>query len=348
MTIWARFKQSLAELCSIAPTPQRWHLPVLAGCCVAVPGAIGAYFGNFPDALYACFSSFLVLYLPGTRLAHRMLTLVACAFGFIVCFTVGLLTASQPVLFIPTLLLVSWLVITICRYYRLPPPGSFFFIVLLIIAGVRPTALSEVTHKVGLIALGTMSTCLLAFLYSLGPGRQIEQPPAPTEKRINAVILEAGAIAMCITGSMVVAMLLDLSNPYWVPTSCAAILQGATFRMVWRRNIHRIWGTLVGLSLTSVLLEFEMSVWALLACIVAIQALVEFLVPRNYGLAVIFITPLTVFFAEATSQGLPDALVTSRFIDIVIGSTIGCIGGWFIHQTNWFERLEKRLDRLLA
>lgn len=349
MGLFSDLKQSLADLFSLNETHQPWHLPLLAAVCVGIPGAIGVSLNNFADAMYACFAALVVLYLPATDLAHRMTTLAVCAFGFTVSFTLGALAAVNSGLFIVVLTLVSWLVIVICRYFRVPPPGSFFFIMLLIIAGAHPFELASIPHKTGLVALGAMLTCFCAFLYSLGPGRNIAAKPVPPEQRVNALILEGLAISVCIGGSLAVAVLLGLENPYWVPISCAAILQGATFRMVWRRNVHRIVGTLVGMVLTWSLLHLHMSPWAMLACIVILQCLIEFFVPRNYGLAVIFITPLTVFFAEVNiaNKAHVDWLIFSRVIDIVLGSMIGFAGGWVIHQTRLFEYGERLLDKLL-
>ncbi len=350
MRLFEIFKRSISDLCTINKVQQPWHLPLLGAACAGLPCAVGTYFNDFASGLFACFAALVVLYMPTANLARKMTTLAVCSFGFTTCFALGSLSAFNPWFFIVVLMFTSWLVIVVCRYYRVPPPGSFFFIMLVIISGVHPFSITEVPQKVGLIALGTMSTCLLAFLYSLGPGRCIGNDMGMTmpETRINAIILEGLTIAFFIAGSLLVAELLALDNPYWVPISCAAILQGATFRMMWHRNVHRIWGTLVGLVLVWFLLRLELPPWYMVVVVILLQALIEFFIPRNYGLAVIFITSITLLFAEAhIPVGVSlDSLVVARMTDILLGSFIGCAGGWVIHQTRFFNFCERKLDKL--
>ncbi len=52
--------------------------------------------------------------------------------------------------------------------------------------------------------------------------------------------------------SLLIGLLLKLDNPYWLPISCAAVIQGVTLQQVWRRTFQRILGTFVGLLLTCV------------------------------------------------------------------------------------------------
>ena len=71
------------------------------------------------------------------------------------------------------------------------------------------------------------------------------------------------------------------------------------------------------------------------------------LIVRHYGLAVIFITPLTLFLAEAGSVVAVDAttLISVRFVDIFIGSCIGAIGGWFLHHEQLRHRAENQIKK---
>ena len=73
--------------------------------------------------------------------------------------------------------------------------------------------------------------------------------------------------------------------------------------------------------------------------------LIEVLVTRNYGLAVIFITPLTVIFADsALAVADTNSLIFTRLIDIMLGSLIGYVGGWVIYHPRLFYRLERWLE----
>ena len=68
--------------------------------------------------------------------------------------------------------------------------------------------------------------------------------------------------------------------------------------------------------------------------ITLLQIIVEFLVVRNYGVAVVFITILTIFLSESGKQLTQDTneIFFARMIDIFIGSVIGIIGGWILYH----------------
>jgi len=76
-------------------------------------------------------------------------------------------------------------------------------------------------------------------------------------------------------------------------------------------------------------------------------------VVRNYGIAVVFITILTIFLAESgVVQANPNALFMARFLDILVGSLIGALGGWILYNEqihylakNQIRRAKSRLDR---
>lgn len=60
----------------------------------------------------------------------------------------------------------------------------------------------------------------------------------------------------------------------------------------------------------------------------------QFLITRHYALAVTFLTPMGILRAEtgsATSLN-PYYLLQMRLLEILIGSAIGCIGGWFLYN----------------
>ena len=143
--------------------------------------------------------------------------------------------------------------------------------------------------------------------------------------------------------SLLVAHLLKLQNPYWVPISCLAVMQGISLEHIWSRSLQRILGTFVGFALTWLLLLQHPSALAICISVFILQFIIEMLIVRNYGLAVIFITPLTLFLAEAGSamSSDPNVLIPARFLDITIGSIIGALAGWFIHHEQLRNKAEK-------
>ncbi|GEO06328.1 hypothetical protein AAE02nite_39920 [Adhaeribacter aerolatus] len=76
------------------------------------------------------------------------------------------------------------------------------------------------------------------------------------------------------------------------------------------------------------------SLLAICISIILLQSVVELLVVRNYGIAVVFITILTIFLAESgeTLTNSPNDLIFTRFLDILTGSVIGAVGGWILYN----------------
>lgn len=323
-----------------------WHLAVLAAVAVGTPALIGAATNQFAVATLSSLGAMVILYLPKTRIAHRMVTLAMCSFGFMVCFSVGSLASVNPYLAALALGILSFSAIVITRYYRLPPPGSFFFILVSALAIYLPFDLSRWSANIGMVGVGGMLACVLAFFYSLMTHAN-DLPPVKieTDPQVNAIILEGALVAFCIAFAYFVAVLCHLPNALWVPISCAAILQGATYRMIWHRNIHRIVGTALGMGVASVLFSFQPNYWVLALSMIFFQFVVELLIVKNYGAAVIFITPLTVIMAEITSANMStEVLLHHRLVDISIGSTIGIIGGTVFHRTSLLKNIESRMN----
>ena len=340
-----RLLQDVVSLLAWKPSTRPWHIPLLASLCVGFPALLGVYFGRFDAGVLASIGALGILYMPATSIPHRMVTLAVCSLGLTACFALGVASSFSPYVSALALGLTTALVTLITRFYALPPHGSFFFILVGALAGTLPFDPGLMPAHVGLFVLGGIQACLLAFLYSLLVARKAapRAPPPPPGQRAAAILPDSIVIGLFVGGSLLLAQLLGLDNPYWVPISCAAIMQGASFRAVWHRKIHRIVGTAIGMGLAWVIFSLPFSPWELVGLIMALNFMVEFLVVRNYGLAVIFITPLTVLLAEASTVALPpDQLVLARMFDIVLGSVIGFVGGVILHHPEILAHLEAR------
>lgn len=332
-------------------TPSRpWHIAFVASVCMAIPVFAGAYYGRMDYALLVCMGTLVILYLPKTALVHRMQSLMMCTFGFLACFTLAIVAGINPYLSTIVLALTVVLVEIICRYYSISPPGSFFFIFMATIGSTLPFDVALIPVRIGLLALGCMLSCLVAFIYTLivfpGPVLGLTQPskPSRSKQELFLITLEAGVVGFFVGGSYLLSLMLKLPNPYWVPVSCLAIMQGANFRSVWHRNIHRITGTALGMGLAWMVFSLSLNVWTYAVSIVLLNFIVESLVVRNYGLAVIFITPMTMLFAEGGTIHIPpETLVMTRLSDIVIGSVVGFVGGSIMHHPGMLSYAARKM-----
>ena len=77
------------------------------------------------------------------------------------------------------------------------------------------------------------------------------------------------------------------------------------------------------------------------------QIIVELLITRHYGLAVIFLTPMGILLAETGSPISlePTQLIIMRLTEIIIGSLLGAICGWFLYNEKVHQKTIKHLNK---
>ena len=160
--------------------------------------------------------------------------------------------------------------------------------------------------------------------------------PPPT---FDFVVFDAVMIGAFVGLSLAIAQALQLDRPYWVPVSCLAVIQGVSLRAVWNRQLQRVLGTAAGMLLAWGLLSLPLDPWRIALLVILLAFTIETLVVRHYGLAVIFITPLTLLLAEAATLGhAPLAeLIESRFTDTLLGCVVGLVGGVCLHSARFRE-----------
>ena len=349
----ARARAEYRDLLTVQASDRRWQMPFAAALASGIPLFIGAWFGHLGYGLVSSLGGLVFLYTPPTELTQRMLTIMACAFGMIACYALGIISHFYPPAIILVLTFLTIVVTMICRFYRIGPPGNIFFIMAAAIGAYSPAEVLDVPLRVGLIALGAILACLIAFAYSVYMLVRRLQTPAPVEAPppFGYVVFDALVIGAVVGLSMLLATLFELQRPYWVPVSCLAVISGVSLRAVWTKQVHRIVGTVLGLLLAWVLLLLPHDPWLLAAMMTVLTFIIEMAVVRHYGFAVIFITPLTIFLAEAGSIGTVGGLTTgeliqARLFDIVLGSVIGLIGGAALYNTWLRSRLEPALRKL--
>ena len=144
------------------------------------------------------------------------------------------------------------------------------------------------------------------------------------------------------------AHILEMQNPYWIPISCLAILQGISKQHVWERMIHRIVGTFIGIGICWLILLVCTTPLSICISIFILQYLVEVLIVKNYALAIIFITPMTILLAEIGSSftANTEIMISARFLDITIGSVIGFMGGWLIYNQRFKNEATHHLRKV--
>lgn len=344
-------QEELEHLTAISVSDRPWEMPLAAALSSGLPLLISVYFNHLGEGLVSSMGGLVFLYLPNTPMHHRMTFLMACAFGVISCFTLGLVGHFFPLAMVPGLAFLAVLATMICRFYRVGPPGSLFFVMAASIGLYMPIEPAQIPFQIGLVSMGCFWATLIGFLYSAYMLRLRTPNPAPRlhHPTFGYVVFDSVVIGLCVAISLAIAQFFDLSRPYWVPVSCLAVVQGVTLRAVWNKQLHRILGTVLGILFSWALLSISMDALSLAILMMALMFVIESLVIRHYGLAVIFITPLTILLVEAAhlSDYSATLIIQARVVDTILGSLMGLVGGICIHNPVIRSALETKLKLLV-
>ncbi|MFE3898925.1 FUSC family protein [Streptomyces sp. NPDC059153] len=122
------------------------------------------------------------------------------------------------------------------------------------------------------------------------------------------------------------ALLLGLGHGYWAAISAAAVLHSINVRTAAQRAVQRTLGTVAGLVLALGVLAARPEPVVLVLVIVLLEFLLEYVVARNYGLGVVFLTPLALLLSDLAAPSPAGALVQDRASSSAVGIVIalGC------------------------
>ncbi|HEY5319402.1 MAG TPA: FUSC family protein [Galbitalea sp.] len=328
-------RADIRDLFTFRDSPVRWPVAVQAALAMGLPVAIFAALGQPQLGLMASTGGFTALYLAGRSRRERARLLPLIAAGLLASASLGVLSsgsllASFACLF---LLVVASAIVTLG--FGVGPPGSLFFMLL---AGVSirltaPKALGgdELSGVlvVGMIAVG----CAIAYLLVLVPlaiPSVRKRDTALHSERIRMRFRfdeDTRVIVFRVTLASAVAILvaapLGVHRVYWVLLTVIAILQnGRRLRLTALRGIHRVLGTLVGVGLFALVLLAHPEGLLLALLLAVLQFIVELVVIRNYGLALVFITPLALIIAAQGQPADVGGVVVTRLLDTLLGAGI--------------------------
>jgi len=339
--------QRFQYLLEFKQTERKWHFPVLAALCIGSCLFIGYFLGKPGYGSLSSLGALTILYFTSAPITQRMVHLAICAFGIVFSFTISSFFSFNVYAAAFSLGVISFLAHFLTSYFKMPPPGNFFFIMVAAMASTFTFDLELIPTRVGLVAMGAILSCSLAFLYSvfIEKSKVVTVPRRTFNKRRYTKFVESTIIGFFMALTLITGHLLKFNNTYWISIAAVAIVQGRNFEHVRQRNMHRILGTFIGIALAWLILWFRPEKIIMIMIITVLQFIIELLIVRNYGFAVAFITPLTILLAETGSEVYHpvEQLMHARLLDTIIGSLIGLAAGFFLHHQQIINNLEKNI-----
>jgi uncharacterized membrane protein YccC len=144
------------------------------------------------------------------------------------------------------------------------------------------------------------------------PGKLAPPRPADAVRYALAVLLAGGA-----------ATAVDIGHPYWAMVAAVAPLSAPGLSSQLVRAGHRIIGTLLGLLTSAVLLAPTLGQLGTVLLVAGLGIVTELVVARNYGLALLFITPMAMLMGQLADPRPIGPLLFDRGVETVIGASIG-------------------------
>jgi hypothetical protein len=329
-------RSDLRSIFELRPSPPRLHVALQGAIAIGIP-AVGFALADRPElGLLASSGAFLALYLTTRSRRDRATKLPFLALGFLVASALGIAASASPVLGLVVLFVVAAASAVLCLGLNVGPPGALFFVLVAGVSGhvAGPTALDggnvDGALVLGMLALGLV----IAYLVVLAPlalprvrASDAKLPREPMRFEIDETIRTILTRLIIATGiAVLVAAPLGIHRAYWVVVAVVAILQnGHRLRLTGLRGVHRVLGTIAGLGLFALIsLASPSGVWLALM-LMALQFVVELVVIRNYGLALVFITPLALTIASQAGTAEVDVIVGERFSDTLLGAVIATV-----------------------
>ena len=284
--------------------------------------------GRLDLSVYASFGAFAALYgrLDPPRTRVRM---QATAGGILVLsMLLGTLLSALSAPPIASVIVVALLAAAVTLFaYRAQwhPPGALFAVFAAGACASFP-ATAATFAVVLLVGLSSVAWSLLVTTVFVLARRGSWRRPARTAPSIGAVAWEMTAtVAVAALLAGVAGVLLVGTHWYWAMVGAVAAVGGAhvTARLI--RGVQRLVGTLVGVLIAAGLLALHLPPWAILVVAVAMQVGAELFVGRNYGIAMVFITPLALLMISLASPTSPEILLRDRVLETVIGVAVGTI-----------------------
>ncbi|NEB36188.1 FUSC family protein [Streptomyces sp. SID14515] len=140
------------------------------------------------------------------------------------------------------------------------------------------------------------------------------------------------------------ALPLGLGHGYWAAISAAAVLHSINVRTAAQRAVQRTLGTMAGLLLALGVLAARPEPAVLVLVIVVMEFLLEYVVARNYGLGVVFLTPLALLLTDLAAPSPAGDLVQDRALGSLLGVGVALVCALLVVH----DRAAVRARRALA
>lgn len=327
-------------LLAFGPHDGAHRVAIRATISTLVPLLVLLAIGHPEWAAWAAFGAFASLY--GRNRVHlpRIVMQSTAAGVMVAAVALGSLVATLPAPVWPMIVggaILAALVSIVSDAEDWHPPGPLFAL----FAFSGSASIPDLTlADAGIATIVASASALFAVLVgSASTGLRLvrRQPPPAHEPLERSYRLAPGrrvqlrrvaryAISVVLAGA--VATLLGIGHPYWAMVSAVVPIASGTFAAGLARGTHRIVGTTLGVLLAAGALLLEPSDLVIVLLVAVCSFGVELLVGRNYGVAMVFVTPLALLAVHLATPTPVEQLLVDRLVESIVGALIGVAVGF--------------------
>lgn len=306
------------------------------GASVGLPLVALYASGHIHFAVYAAFGALTSLYGHSEPAQRRVETQVVVGVALVATLAVAAIysVAQGPDWLLSIMLAVVVVAAgTLGTVMGWTPRGEIFFILALLVVASIPLTANEILPAIVAGAGGVGFSILLTALEPNGAvdarslvrgvRRRIQAGWAILDWTRHAIVIIIAALA--VTSAWLVARSIDIGHPFWAPIAVAALMPALTPADAMHRTIRLLSGTLGGVLIAAALFAREPGPLALILIIALCQAVAELFIARNYGVALLFITPLAIGMSNLGGTLPWSPLLMERLVEAGLGAAIALV-----------------------
>ncbi|MEA1263450.1 FUSC family protein [Microbacterium sp. STF-2] len=299
-----------------------------AAVSVAVPLLVLWMLGRLDLSIYASFGAFAALYgrhdVFRDRIRMQASTGGVILASMLIGTALSVLAAPAAVSILVVAVIAS--AVTLLAYtMRWHPPGPLFPVFAVGACATIPATAASFGDVLVVggpsVLFGLAITALVGILTrsTADAAPKVRQPVGPIAGEM------AVSVGIAIAGAGFAGLLIMDSHWYWAAVGAVAAVSGPQLNARVIRGIQRLVGTLLGVLVAAGILAIDLPPLAVIALVVVLQAAAELFVGRNYGIAMVFITPLALLMVHLAAPTPVDMLLQDRAIETVIGVAVGTL-----------------------
>ncbi|GAA0996551.1 FUSC family protein [Subtercola frigoramans] len=313
------------------------------GFSVLVPLVALYATGHMQWSIYAAFGAFASVYGRGSGSVARLKMQATAGGVLVVTVVLGALvatTAEKDWVIVAIAAIWASAVALASEVFRWAPPGPLFAVFGLCSVASIPSGWSEVPVAAGISLLAAVFAVAVGQIGAIRRRLPSTHPadatvsaeiPAPTSiwRRIRSTlasrrgIVRIGRFGVAAGLAGAISTGLGIGHPYWAILTAVVPLVASDLTISLAKGTQRVLGTTIGLAVAWALLSLNLSgLWVILL-VVALQIVAELLVMRNYGLALVFITPLALVMVSLAHTANPNQLIADRAVETLLGTVVG-------------------------